>query len=137
MSLANRINRKFNRLRSKVGENVILRWRVRSGSGNYDPVLDGSNPAFTWADHSEEKKAFVHYVGIHTTGYTRNSEIKLGDVILDFISDVEIDDKQSLEFQIGGELYVQKNGGKDLAKSWDVRCGGVPINRTVLVTLKS
>ena len=137
MSLANRINRKTARIRAKVGEQIILRWRVRTGSGNYDPILDGSNPAFTWTDHSEEKRAFVHYVDIHTTGYTRHSEVKTGDIILDFPAEVQIDDKESLEFEIGGVLYVQKNGGKELAKSWDVRCGGVAINRTVLVTLKS
>jgi len=140
MSLGNRIARKANRIRQKGGLNsgdVILRWRTRSGVGDFDPVLDATNPAFAWQDQSETRKAFIHYVDIHTTGYTRNSEVKTGDVILDFPADVEIDGKESLEFEISGVLYVQKNGGKELAKSWDVRCGDVLINRTVLVTLKS
>ena len=140
MSLGNRIARKTDRLRQKGGLNsgpVILRWRTRAGGEDFDPVLDATNPAFTWQDQSETKKAFIHYVDIHTTGYTRNSEVKIGDVILDFSADVEIDGKESLEFEISGVLYVQKNGGEELARSWDVRCGDVLVNRTVLVTLKS
>jgi hypothetical protein len=137
MSLANRISRKSNRMRSKVGGDVILRWRARTGEGTFDPILDGSNPDFAWAERNETLKAMIHYVDIHTTGYTRFSEVKTGDVILEFDAGVDIDSKEGLEFDIGGVLYVQKNAGKELAKSWDVRISGVPINRTVLVTLKS
>jgi hypothetical protein len=141
MSLARRIQRKTQRLLKKGALNsgpVILRWRERSGSApTFDPQLQVSKAGSTYTEKTETLKAFIHYVNIHTTGYTRHAEIKIGDVILDFLGDANLDGREGLEFEIGGNLYVQKNGGKDLAESWDVRCNGIAITRTVLVTLKS
>lgn len=141
MNAARRLARKMSRMLAKGDMNsgdVILRWRgVVDQPAGYDALLKVSKVGTLHPEMTDTKKAFIHYVNIHTTGYTRFTEIKTGDVILDFMGDVEIDGLEGLQFEIGGKTYVQKNGGKDLAESWDVRCNGVPITRTVLVTLKS
>jgi hypothetical protein len=117
---------------------VLLRWRERTGVPvDYDRHLACSAETMQIEDKSDTVQAFIHYVDIHTTGYTRFAQVQAGDVILDFPADVVIDGKEDLRFEIGGEIYVQKNGGNELAKSWDVRCGGVPVVRTVLVTKMS
>lgn len=136
-----RLALKMSRMLAKGDMNsgeVILRWRGVTGQpAGYDPLLKVSKVGVGNPEMSTTMRAFIHYVNIHTTGYTRFTEIQTGDVILDFMGDVEIDGLEGLQFEIGPKTYVQKNGGKDLAESWDVRCNGVPVTRTVLVTLKS
>lgn len=146
-NIGRRITRTMARmLKNRVANSgpVVLRWRTRTGSSvHYDPNLQASKAGTAYAEASETKIAFIHTVSIHTTGYTRFTEIKTGDIILDFIGDVQIDGREGLEFEIGrvgntpGKLYVQKNGGKDLAESWDVHANNQAVTRTVLVTLKS
>jgi signal peptidase I len=141
MSIGRRLQRKTSRLLAKGALNsgeVILRWREVSGLPvDYDPHIQVSRAGASFTERSATKRALIHYVNIHTTGYSKFTEIKTGDVILDFPGDVEIDGLEGLQFEIGGKIYVQKNGGNELAESWDVRCNGVPVTRTVLVTLKS
>lgn len=145
------IGRRITRVMKRMHKNgiansgpVVLRWRTRTGSsGSYDPHLQVSKAGTAYAEASETKIAFIHTVNIHTTGYTRFSQIQTGDIILDFIGDVTIDGREGLEFEIGrvgntpGRLYVQKNAGDELAQSWDVHAGNQAVTRTVLVTLKS
>jgi hypothetical protein len=146
-NIGRRIQRTMARMQKNRVANsgpVVLHWRTRSGSSaNFDPHLQASKVGTTYAEASETKVAFIHYVSIHTTGYTRFTQIQTGDVILDFIGDVDIDGKEGLQFEIGrvgntpGKLYVQKNAGDELAQSWDVHANNQAITRTVLVTLKS
>jgi hypothetical protein len=140
-SIGRRIQRQVNRLIQSGALNtgeVVLRWRESSGAPlDADPLLESTRSNVIWTDRSATKRAFIHYVNIHTTAYSRNLEIKTGDVILDFPGDVAIDGLESLEFEVGGKLYVQKHGGRQLAESWDVRCNGLAVTRTVLLTLKS
>ncbi len=145
-NLGNRLRRKITRLIARDQLNagdVVMRWRgVVAAPQNMNPNLQVSKTGTTYPELTETKKAFIHYVNIHTTGYTKNTEIKTGDVILDFPGDVVIDGRANLQFEIEAEdgsksIYVQKNGGDELAKSWDVRCGGIAVTRTVLLTLKS
>lgn len=116
---------------------VTLRWTDTTRPPGYLPDLESTHAGSVVAERSEEVSAFVHYVNIHHTGYSHFAQVKLGDVILDFPGDVALDGRASLRFEIGGKIYVQKDGGDELAASWDVRCGGVPVTRTVLVTLLS
>ena len=149
MRIPRNIGRKIHRLHQKIhragalnSEKVLLRWTQLTIPTGHNPHIETS-PQPTAAEQKQEVFCFVHYVNIHTTGYTRFTEIKTGDVILDFIGDVAIDGKEGLEFEIGrvgntpGKLYVQKNGGKELAESWDVHANNQAVTRTVLVTLKS
>ena len=145
-NLGRRLRSKITRLIARDVLNsgdVIMRWRgVVDAPVDMNPNLQVSKTGVVHPELTETKKAFIHYVNIHTTGYTKNTEINTGDVILDFPGDVVIDGRANLQFEIedetgGKSIYVQKTGGDELAKSWDVRCGGIPVTRTVLVTLKS
>lgn len=140
-NIGRKLRRKMARIAAKGGMNagpVVLRWREGgSGAPAFDPELRASKSAVAWEEKSETKNAFIHYVSAGSTGYTRYAEVRLGDVILDFPELADIDGRADLQFEIGGEIYVQKKVGEDLARSWDVRCGGEPITRTVLVSPKS
>lgn len=114
---------------------VVLTWRVPSTPGpGYDPNLRGSGGAMSYPEQSLTLRALIHTVSIHTTGFVKHAEVMQGDLILDFIGDAPLDGKEDLRFTIDGGHYVQKKAGGDLAKSWDVRCHGIPVTRTVLVT---
>jgi hypothetical protein len=56
-------------------------------------------------------------------------------VILDFLGSVDLDSKPDCRYVISGKTYVAKVTNPSLSSAWDVRCNGVPITRTVLVTL--
>lgn len=82
--------------------------------------------------------AFVHQVGQSSSGgdttiRQRYTEVQKGDIIIDFPGDVALDGKPGLIFSIGGLDYVQKAVGAAVAASWDLRCSGKPITRTVCV----
>lgn len=131
------IARDMRRLAAKSGLNfgpVVLRWRVQSApAAGADPHLQGSGGTQTFTETTVTINALIHTVNIHTTGYTKFSEVKSGDLILDFVGDAPIDGKSNLRFEVGGISYVQKGTGKELAESWDVRCAGLPVTRSVLV----
>lgn len=143
MHIPRRIGNKIHRLHRKLhqqgamnSEPVVLRWSELVYPEGHNPHLETSpQPAAT--ERSLPLTAFVHYVQIATTGYSRYTQVRQGDVILDFPGDVALDNKPHLQFEIGGALYIQKDGGDELAKSWDVRCNGQTITRTVLVTPKA
>lgn len=144
MNIPRNIGRQITRIQKQMHSRgllnsspVVIRWTVTQRSQNYVKDLEGTHGGSVPVEHTESKDAFIHYVNIHQTGYTHNAQVKQGDVILDFPGDVDLEGRESLRFEVGGKIYVQKDGGDELAASWDVRCGGVPITRTLLVTLLS
>jgi hypothetical protein len=130
--------KRVQRRRALNTEPVILRWRTASGASPHANVnLPVSLASTTYTDHSETLYPFVHFVSIQTKSYVKFTQITEGDVILDFIGDVAIDGRLDLEFEIAGIRYIQKKTGDELSKSWDVRCNGVAITRSVLISPKS
>lgn len=132
--IANKIRRVQDAIHRAGGLNselVEMRWTVEVAPDGYDPNIETS-AAPVVSEQVAEARAFVHYVNIQTSGYVKFAEVRNGDVILDFTGDVDIDGKKDLRFIIGGQVFVQKMAGKDLANSWDVRCNGVAVTRTVL-----
>lgn len=133
-----RLHRQIHRSGALNSGPVTLQWRTTAAVPvGYLPDIETSAAGSTFTDHAEVTTALIHYVNIHTTGYSRFAQVESGDVILDFLGDVEIDGKDALRFLIGGKVYVQKDGGDELASSWDVRCNGQAVTRTVLVSLLS
>lgn len=153
MHIPRSIGRKIHRLHQKIhrqgalnAEPVALRWTdLVFPEGYLQDVETSPQPVAT--PRVLIVTALVHTVNIHTTGYTRYTQVRHGDVILDFLGDAPLDDKPHLRFEIGGvvanddmtggAIYVQKDGGDELAASWDVRCNGLPVTRTVLACLLS
>jgi hypothetical protein len=163
-----RLHKKLHRMGALNSEPVTLRWVDLTIPDGYLPDVETS-PQPVSVPRAAVTTAFVHHVGISTTGYTRYTQVRQGDIILDFPGDVPLDDKRHLRFEIGvhhpngippnvvrdtngvpvrsddghfvlhsdetiGQVFIQKDGGDELAKSWDVRCNGFPVTRTVLVT---
>ncbi len=114
--------------------NVTIRWRTQTGVAG-DPQLESSQDGEVWTDHSEVRPAFIHYVSAGTTTYQRHSEVQTGDVILDFPGAVNLGPLKDATFTVddSGTVYVRKDVGRELAASWDVRCGGVAICMTLLL----
>lgn len=134
--LANRLTRAVRSVIASGSLNtspVILRWRDPSAPEPIPGIETSADPAAV--ERTAEVQALVHYVSIGSTGSSQFTKFEKGDVILDFPGDVDLDTKPDLRFEIGGKIYVQKATGTELAESWDVRCNGVPVTRTVLVTL--
>jgi len=118
-------------------ESVTLRWRETVLPQGYVADLETTHAGVTVTERSLAVTAFVHYVNIQTTGIVKHAEVGLGDVILDFPGSVDLDNKPELRFEIGGRIYVHKVASTSLQGSWDVRINGVPITKTVLITLLS
>lgn len=118
-------------------ETVTLRWRETTLPAGYVADLEATHAGGTAAERSESVLAFVHYVNIQTSGFVKHAEVGMGDVILDFPGSVTLEGKPCLRYEIGGKIYVPKVASTALQSSWDVRINGVPITKTVLVTLLS
>lgn len=131
-----RIHQKIHRVGALNSEPIVLRWSELNTPEGYLPDVETS-PQPVATERTQTVPAFVHYVNIHTTGNIRYTQVRHGDVILDFLGDVILDDKPQLRFEVGGKIYVQKEGGDELAASWDVRCNGQAITRTILASLMS
>ena len=114
---------------------VLIRYVATAPDTGYDPNLETSAPSAHAVEHSVIMKAFVHTVNINTSGYVKNQQVRHGDIILDFPGEADFFGMSKVRFEIGDQTYVQKDAGGELLESWDVRCGGVAITRSFLVTL--
>ena len=95
-----------------------------------DAALDDASPGVT---KTRTIRALIHYVTPATVATQRNTEVAVGDVILDIDAAEDLSLMRDPRFIIGGGTYVQKDAGGDLASSWDVRMGGSAIIRTILL----
>jgi len=138
-ALGNRMLRKLKRLAARGGMSIVdvtLEWNERGAlPPGYNPKVQGSGgaaPTLT-PQTSDPIKAFFHTVSVGTTGYQKFSQVEKGDVILDFIGDVDLSGKPDLVLVVDGKRYVQKDGGEELARTMDAYVDGVAIVRSVLV----
>lgn len=114
------------------GSDITLRWVELTGG-----TIDAPSGDVIGAI-SEEKttqiKGLVHFVGPATSGFRIYNEFQTGDAILDLDPNAQIDEKQGLTFEFGGEQWVQKELGKELTEAWDTLWGNQRLVRTILVT---
>jgi hypothetical protein len=114
------------------GAQITLRWTESSG-GTLEP-LTGALIGATVTEQSEIVPALIHIVPVASTSQVRQyNEVETGDCIADLQSDVSLDTKENLRFEIDGQLYVQKTVGEELARSWDALPQGQRLVRTVLL----
>lgn len=112
---------------------IVLRWNASAAPA--DRNLEATYAPPTPAELTV--KAFIHWVSVRAVerGFT---DFKAGDAIVTFESDVELDNKRDLRFEMpGGEIYVQASAGKSVAQFWDVYIGGEMLTRTLLLRLKT
>lgn len=127
---------------SKDGTDVVLYW-VEIVGGALDPT--GAIVSGTETLMSGTMKGFVHAEPAKSV-VRQFAEIEAGDLIVDLGPSPDVTllsgtGKVSLDsisskgprFQVGGELYVQKEIGDKLGKSWDVILRGQKLSRTLLL----
>lgn len=101
------------------------------GSPALDPALESTVPSTT--TETAVKTALIHFVEASRSIYRQFAEIQTGDIILDFLDDVELP-RTGATFIIDGERYVQKEVGKELTQFWDVIIQGERHFRTIVAT---
>jgi hypothetical protein len=116
---------------AESGTDVIIGWDEITG-GTVDPVTR-SIVGGTVTPQTATVKAFLHFVGIATSGVRQFNEMEAGDCIADFAPDVDLDGKTNLTFTINGEVWMAKELSQRLAKTWDVQAQGQKLFRSVLL----
>jgi hypothetical protein len=112
------------------GTDIVLSWREFTGATTTD--INGSTLG-TSVQKTETVKGFVHFPQIATSQVRQFNEVESGDCIVDFAGDVELDGRVGLQFVIAGEMWVLKQVGDKLARSWDAVANGRKLIRTVLL----
>lgn len=115
-------------------DTVLMKWRTEGGtSGNAN--RESSQEGVTHEEHSEtlDPPPLVHHVTIAKQGYERHTEVRHGDVILDFLTMPNFTGRLDPQFIIAGIVYVPKDPGQKLTEGWDVRTGGRPVVKSILL----
>jgi hypothetical protein len=132
--MLNEIARELN----QNGTQILLQWNVLA-DGQYPDPVDGAVPAAALVPQTMTLPAFVHQVQEAGRSSVRQfNEVEVGDLILDFEGDAQIDGLRDLVFWVplpGGQSkpYVAKEISEKLAQSWDATVGSQRLFRSVLV----
>lgn len=116
---------------------AVLHWRTFTGHDPEAPPWDetSANAANLEAqDHTLPFRALFHQVGHRASGFQRFSEIEAGDIILDYLTDLDLTTKQDTRVVIQGRTYVQKSASRALLEAWDAASESTGIFRTLLLT---
>ena len=113
---------------------VTLHYDTDPPEGDYDPHLEDEAPP---AGEAKTKviNAFVHQVSVESIVQRGYTELKAGDLIVDFAHNVDLSPYRNLKFEIRGRFYVQGKVGAGLTSAWDAMCGGVAVTQPVLLTI--
>lgn len=113
-------------------EPVLVKWRVLTGTlGN--PNRESTQSLAAYTEFQETLYPFVHHTHIASISSQRYSEVQTGDIILDFLTIPDFTGRTDVQFIIAGLTYVQKDIGRELAAAWDLRCGGRPVVKSLLL----
>ncbi len=113
------------------GTRIVLNWTVTTGA-TADPVTQALVGGTVTA-MSERRNAFIHAIQIGKSQVQQFNEIEIGDMILDFAGDVQIDGRAGLTFTLpDGTVLVNKPVSDRLARSWDAIVQGKKLLRPVL-----
>lgn len=112
-----------------------LHWRTVNHPPGYDPNDETTLGTGTVATpHELEFRTFFHQVDHSLSGFQRFMEIQTGDVILDYLADLQLEGKADTRIEVNDVYYVQKSIGRELKEAWDVQLGLGGTLRTMLLT---
>lgn len=133
-TIGKRVRRDMARMISRIGTPVLLTYEAADpGVAVEDRSWLEEEAPETGATLTLEVKALVHFVAPESVVQRGFTEIKSGDVIVDFGYDRDLSLYRNVRYSIKGVAYQQKNVGRDLAESWDVLIGGVATTNTILL----
>lgn len=113
---------------------AILHWREVTRPENFDPNDESSAAGTVTVDKTLPFRAFFHTVDHRLSGFQRFMEVQTGDVILDYMDDLNLASKPDCRIEIGPHFYVQKTASTGLLEAWDVRIGNNGTLRTLLLS---
>lgn len=114
---------------------ATLHWReVLNRPQSYDRNDESTAIGTSVENRSKIFRTFFHQIDHNLSGFQRFMEIRTGDVILDYLEDLDLDEKQDLRVEVGGSYYIQKSVGTALKEAWDVRLGFAGTLRTLLLS---
>lgn len=101
------------------------------------PVLDAISGTSVGTATPKQKtfKGFFHEIGATST-IRIHTELQVGDAVIDLPSDVDVDGKSDVWFEVSGRAWVQKDVGGKLSQSWDVVYQDIRFARTLAVRRK-
>lgn len=82
-----------------------------------------------------EFRTLFHQVDHRLSGFQRFMEVRTGDVILDYLADLGLDDavKEDVRVEVNGAFYVQKTASAGLKEAWDAYGDHGGMFRTLLL----
>ncbi len=113
-----------------------LHWRVVTKPPGYDPDDESSTAGTVTTNHELEFRALVHQVDHRLAGFQRFMEIQTGDVMLDYLADLDLENpaKEDPRVEVNGRHYIQKSAGTALKQAWDIHSGTGGYMKTLLLT---
>ena len=119
---------------------VQISWKERPANPTIDPVTRSKTG--TPVIKTQLARGFIHFPEPRANSQVvQFQEIELGDCIVDFGQDVELDGKEGLMFlfldhagnPVDGQVWVPKPTSERLARTWGMIVAGVKIWRPVLL----
>lgn len=136
------------------GTEVLLKWVVYPAGATPDPVTQtmmvtpeyqsglqyqndsvyvGSPTIATPVELEECIKAFLHTPNPARSEVMQFNEIKVGDLIMDFSPELDLDCREGLRVCVDGQEWAAKKISDELAETWDAIQGGLGLYKTILL----
>ncbi len=117
-----------------LGVDAVLHWRVVTRPEGYNPNDETSAEGGTVEAFTQEFRCLFYQIDARLSGYQRFAEIQTGDVMLDYLADLELPGKDDPRVEIGGKFYVQKTASKELLEFWDLQSSAGGVGRVLLLS---
>ena len=121
------------------GPNTVtakFHWRTVTKPPGYDPDDESSTATVSTADHELAFRALAHQVDHRLSGFQRFMEIQTGDLIVDYLADLDLENpaREDHRIEINGRYFIQKSAGTPLKEAWDIHSGTGGYFKTLLLT---
>lgn len=123
-------------LGSDLACDAVLHWREETKPEGWNDNDESSQVGTVVEDYDLEFRTLFHQVDHRLSGFQRFSEVQTGDVILDYLADLDLANPAKLDMrvEVAGAFYVQKNASAALKEAWDAYADHGGSMRTLLLT---
>jgi hypothetical protein len=117
-----------------MGVPMVLHWREVVRPEGYNPNDESSTAGTVVTPRSRAFRALFHQVETRLSGFQRFLEVQTGDVMIDYLEDLELAGKEDLRVEVRGVYYTQKTASSALLESWDCQMESGGMFKTLLLT---